>query len=268
MRTLVWIALAAMLAWPAPGAHAQVQGQVFGGAMSYGLYDLDPNDGVDPSISFYPMPAAATASARGTITHWRGQESAYVQEYGSGTDPFSISLRMPHAEAAGRTYGDPYAGSASLEADAAADGSGGTAASVLFSLSSFEQGFVLSPNTGLLVTGTIGVNGRVSRPGESFEGFGQLMLRGMQEDGTYASYLYGDFARASFDPGDEAEVGTSFNVEIGYWNARPEAVDGSLSMSLFAYAVSPVPEPASLPLAAAGAGLLLLRWRRCSSGNC
>lgn len=103
----------------------------------------------------------------------------------------------------------------------------------------------------------------MERPGEIFDGSGQISLTGVGADGTPAVHGRAEWAVASFEPGDAPQVDRHVLVDVMYWNTRPDAVTGTISLSVHAYAVSPVPEPASFPLAAVGASLLLVhRGRR------
>lgn len=262
MRAVLPLAMSAMLLLSTAPAQAEAWGRVTNSQFSYSLIDLDPEDGVTPSISFQPVQSFPQEAPWGRYNYWEGAVFSGEDLVGSGPGPFSLAMREPHARVDGRARGEAPESLAlelAVRADGAAAGKDLRVNSFVVSLS---QGFVLSPNTGIIIESRGNFWGKVDRLGEFFDGGGQLSLTSFDADGNRSTWGRGEFLLASLEPGESGEVDRDYLVDTMYWNQSSEAVEGTLDLSVFAYAVSPVPEPAPLALAAFGSLLLLLRARR------
>jgi hypothetical protein len=262
MRAVLSLAASACLLLSATPAQAEAWGRVTNSQFSYSLIDLDPEDGVTPSISFQPVQTFPQQAPWGRYNYWEGPVFSGEDISGSGPGPFSMAMRAPHARVDGRANGDTP-DSVALELAVRADGAGaGEDLRIHSFVVSLSQGFVLSPNTGIIIESRGNFWGKVDRQGEFFDGGGQLSLTSFDADGNRSTWGRGEFLLASLEPGESGEVDRDYLVDTMYWNQSSEAVEGTLDLSVFAYAVSPVPEPAPLALAALGSALVLLRARR------
>lgn len=237
-------------------------GSVSFGQLTYTLTDLDPNDGVTPSITFLPL---STSGSPGSVnleyfagSGWKSDNVAEV-----GRQPVAASLSGSGVTVSGSFSGLDDPGAWSL--DAYGSVTGGASGQLEASTDSGEQDFVLSPHTSLTVTATAHEALTID-PGASLANYstGALLTLLAQDPAGQLSYVASpyslDGARAPYD--------FTASTSVTYANGNASSVDGSVYLStdvtlIFAGStVSPVPEPAQLMLFAAGLPLLLGLRRR------
>jgi hypothetical protein len=266
-RPAVTAAVAALLF--SGSVHADVNVQTSLGKLTAALVDLDPNDGVNPSIAFNPVPLAPAnpdkgaevrviAGAKGgdtidsrapiptidLITDAPGRATAaasLVDRVDPTQTVVNVAARASHA------IGEPQDAQALVQSD-------------FFT-------FVLSPHTSLVFTLPGTTFGRADDGAtELFYGSSVFYATLQRPDGADAdsdyAYLYNDLP---FGQTSSYEHADDFALTLHLSNTGSEAWQGeaSYSSSAYVYATAlPVPEPASAAMLAAGVGLLAWRGRR------
>ncbi|MBQ5945989.1 PEP-CTERM sorting domain-containing protein [Massilia sp. ST3] len=278
--------LLAGLAWGA-GAAAQAQsgwelsGRVSHGNLGYTLYDLDPTDGIDPSLSFLPL-AAAPEDRKGNLTAAFDLRTPVLgkadKRYGADLAPYSYTFAIENragftASASGR--GDPGAARIGIEAWARPSEEGPLSFGY-----SWIQGdalpFVLSPNTRVSFSSA----GSYAADIAAGDFAGQFLTENLLQVYTMGAdgQLEGDEHRRmgadmrSVAGGDGFTHAGDFALDVDWYNWEDSQAQGWVG--LYSYASihllsanvpPPVPEPGVLPMLAAGlAGLAWRTRRRCS----
>lgn len=257
------LAGAAVCAMPGAAGAAGVDAQVTIGQLSYTLTDLDPNDGVNPSITFLPLSATSGSSAAVLLTYeipggWKNDF-----KYGVGREALTGSLSGPDESLSGSATGLDELRTWTVNAQAGASFAADQPDVIDARALSGEQAFVLSPHTELTVTATTRRTWSVD-PGAYFTSVATdayLVLAAQDPLGpidTFASPHDGPFGPAPFD--------VSAGVSAVYANNNAVSVNGSVE--LFADVqvshgvTTPVPEPANVAMYATALPLLLALRRR------
>lgn len=247
----------------ARAAGPAVTGEVTFGQLTYTLTDLDPNDGVTPSITFLPW--STTSGSPGSVnleyfagSGWKSDNAVEV-----GRQPVAASLSGSGVTVGGSFSGldDPRAWSL----DTYGSVTGGASGQLDASTDSGEQDFVLSPHTSLTVTATAHETLTID-PGTSVANYqtSALLTLLAQDPAGPFSYVAAPYSVA----GDRAPYDFTASTSVTYANGNATSVDGSVYLStevilIFAGStVSPVPEPAQPMLFATGLPLLLALRRR------
>ena len=267
--------LAAAAALLAPCvAQAGVTGEVTIGQFSYTLTDLNPNDGVSPSITFLPPDTAGPSAAPGTLlfsySAGKVEGSHYVE--GSDSHPVSVDYTEQGLTVGGSLSGTAALVTASLSLHASTDPSFGEDASAYATMHSRWVDIVLSPYTALTVQAQVHFTGEVADSGKykRLDMDGNLWLSGQNADDCCVSQ------RFSADSGYFTGPTPAFDridTILGTWsNDSASSFQGSLLMYGSIDALSqagavtgpppPVPEPANVAMLAAGLPLLLALRRR------
>ena len=271
----------------AGGAAAQAQtdwqltGQVSHGNIGYTLFDLDPNDGIAPSLTFLPTPAAAedrTGNLSAQIAVQTPVAGIGETRYGGDLAPFSFALGVPgqagfELSASGR--GNAGAAQVGLAARARPPSEGATTFGHGW-IQNDPIGFVLSPGTRVSFSSAGSYAAEIA--GGDFDGQflseSRLLLFTSGADGHLALAehdITGVDIRSRAGQGGAAQAGDfALGVDWYNWSAgQAEAYVGLNSYASIhlqnANPVPPVPEPGVLPMLAAGlAGLVLRSKRRCA----
>jgi len=262
-RVILAAAVAAVLAMPG-AARASATGQVTVDQFTYTLTDLDPNDGVTPSIVFLPA---------GSGSLWSGVSLGYNYNNAPGganfpavgTAPASGGLDRPGMSLRGSVSGLGDPGAISLSAFASVDQAGGASGDATADASAW-LGFILSPNTALnLAVADHFIASAVGYPNDSIDRLtAELTVRLRGQDGAFLG-TFDDFVGVY---GGEDGVDRVGQVVGTYANTGSASLSGTLQLDGNVWAVAvggpvaPVPEPANIAMLAAGLPLLLALRRR------
>jgi hypothetical protein len=232
------LSIVAMTAVLACGAHAEVTAGATVSDFRVSLYDLDPTDGITPSITFpqgittaqVDLPAGRACGSTGFVMF----------------SPLSIECAYV-GEGAASLSGDAYGDGATLNVSAVRDAKA--------NLGLVFGAFILSPDTSVVISGTTST--RVSRSASDIDpdDIAKIFFQ-LEAPGQLSAY---QDSVSTFRGGPlSGEHQGSFGISIT--NSTDSALDGSFSGSLNAVAVPVVPEPASVLLLMVG--LAALVWRR------
>jgi hypothetical protein len=266
LRSILATAMVTILL--APRVHAAgpaVTGQATISQLSYTLTDLDPKDGITPSITFLPLSSTNGEAGAVLLTYeipggWKNDF-----HYGVGRESLTYSLSGPDETLSGSASGLDDVRNWAINAQASASFADGEPNVIDAKALSGAQAFMLSPHTGLAVTVTTRRTWSVD-PGASFNDFATdaYLILAIQDPlgpiNTYATPGGGPLGPASYDLIE--------NAIATYGNNNAASVIGSLELYadvLISHAgspVSPVPEPGSVALYAVGLPLLLALRQR------
>lgn len=235
------------------------------------LIDLDPNDGIAPSLTFDPYGTSNTqADVYATLP-----ALVSLDAYHDGTAPFApiwASETSGGAFGTASIVGDAFGSGATVSVSARTSATGGYAISegtVGFANQVEIHRFTLSPETELLITGD--ANFSVALGSDQATEFADsgLYLEITDTNGNWAtdsSWLMTGIASDASAP-QPRTVSASF--QVFYDNASASPFEGGVGGYLGAYAnsdgprlPSPVPEPGSAALLLAGLGAIAWRARR------
>lgn len=281
MKSLVNLAIAALLAVPAGAAMADAYGSGGMGQITITLIDLDPNDGIAPSLSF-----AAGADFNGP--HLYG----YVRASTPDEDVYREFERIGQTQASGISGGSSTAWSSASGSASGMAGlgygpmtvqgsalSGADASGVFYSLiyGSGAQ-FTLSAHTAVSFSVDGWAHGQTTLGGDPDTGFDEaggalleLELGGTATDGSLTWDRQQGYAVARYTLDANGLVtGTTEDwagrLSVSYANTADASADGiflaKLSASGYSVAAAPVPEPQSAALLLGGLALLALGRRR------
>lgn len=284
--TRVSLGLALLLGWLGSAAAAQAQsdwqltGQVSHGNLGYTLFDLDPNDGITPSLSFLPTPARAEdriGNLTAAIAVPRPGGSAEDKRFGDDLGPYTYSLGIP--DEAGFTLSASGRGDASqveigIEAWARDPGDGATAFGHGW-IQNDALGFVLTPNTRVSFSSA----GSYAADIASGDFNGQFLTENLlmvYSTGADGQVLLAEHDRMGADlrsrSGEDGfEQAAGFSLAVDWYNWADEQIQAYVALNSYAYVhlqntnpvpPLPVPEPGALPMLAAGLAGLAWRARR------
>jgi hypothetical protein len=262
---LTFLAAAAALALVTTAAQAASSASTTVSDFKITLVDLNPADGIDPSVTFFGANAAMVAS------YFSQSPSAPANSTGGSTFSAVSTSLSPSGILGGSAQlsGDVFGAGATLSVQAhdSVAIAGQAFISDVFAGVSFPrsgtlsngQNFQLSPYTEIVISGTVD----------------QAV---MEDHGSF--YSFSDFAFAFFDdalsthplssassdlnnlhgPFGTSSTQTSFS--ISFTNAGAEVAQGEFYGNVSAHAAGVVPEPASGALMLAGAGITFMMSRR------
>lgn len=259
--------LAAAAAVLAPcAAHAGVTGQVTIDHFTYTLTDLDPNDGLAPSITFLPAPTAGASAGSGTLMfqYSAGKVSGSPFIDGAGKPSMAASYTAQGLTVGGSLDGAAALDTASLSLYASADQSYGQQVSAWANANSRWVDFVLSPNTALTIQADAHFAGEITGADMNrLDMEGGLWLTGEDANQNAVSHYF--TADAGILPTPTPAFDRIESVVGSYANATAASFSGQLLMfamvdalALPAAVTAPVPEPARGAMLAAGLPLLLI----------
>jgi hypothetical protein len=265
-------ATAALLASCA--VHAGVTGQVTIGQFSYTLTDINPNDGIAPSITFLPTPSTGPSAEPGVLLFSYSAGNAGASHYveGAGSQPVSVDYTETGLTVGGSLSGTGVLDTASLSLHASTDPSFGQDVSAYATMQARFLDFVLSPHTALTVQAQLHFAGEVTDSGtyNRLKLDGNLWLSGQNADDCCVSQRFGAGSGLLAGPTPAFD---RIEAILGTWsNNSASSFQGSLLMygSLDALSEAngvtvpapPVPEPAIVAMLGAGLPLLLALRRR------
>ena len=275
-----------LLGWLGAAAVAQAQselqltGEVSHGHLGYTLFDLDPNDGVTPSLDFLPTPSAAEERggklSAAIAVHTPGR-SAEGERVGDDPGPFSYALGIPDEagfslSASGR--GDPGTMDIGVEAWAGAPSDGSTRFGHGW-IQSDALGFVLTPNTRVSFSSA----GSYAADIAGGEVSGQFLTENLlmvYDTGADGQVLDSEHDRMGADLRSQSGAdgfahAADFTLAVDWYNWADAQTQAHVSLYSFAsihlqntnpVPPLPVPEPGVLPMLAAGLAGLAWRVRR------
>lgn len=263
------VGAAAVALFLSGSVHADVLVQTSLGKLNATLVDLDPNDGIDPSLSFAPVPLAPNEFTRGASVNagarlpggWKsGGLWEYTPDIGTAVDAGWRAAVTASVE----NRPDPLQTTLAVSVRTAHD------QDYLFAFadaSSDTFSYVLSPHTSLVFTlpGTSFARGDDGRS-DRFLGYAVFSADLRRPDGltmdSGSQTFYNDRQDGwGAGPYEHAE---DFVLTVSLTNPSGEAWQGEASFSSEAWTAAnplPVPEPANAAMLAAGVGLLGWRCR-------
>lgn len=249
-------------------AASSVTGTITTSPVTITLTDLDPTDGITPSISFMqtlPVPDdPRVPRVLAGFTDGRGDEFGTRIVPADGSNPLSVSLTYGDRFSAAATLTDP--GQFETQVLRASSSAAGPAHRGAFAgAESGFYAFVLSPNTAVTIEMGVHLSGHADAgPDNSYVFFGaelDMLVGGAGGLGSYGDSLaYFLMVQSTVSDVDMYEVLTA-----AYANRGSNPVTGSLELAASTHAryiPSSIPEPATLPTMAVGLGLIALWARR------
>ncbi len=266
---------AAVLAAVAPLAAATATSSAGLGAITITLIDLDPNDGITPSILFAADPGGMSGgTVSGETRSWTADEEAFREFRRTGatqTGLVGAAGSTPMASASGSINGIAGAGFSAITTQGSAGsgvdarGSYGVTATSPWAL------FTLSANTAVQFSVAGWARGETSTGGDPSTGWdeagGSLVYLTAGGIGANGEMVWDDeehFATASYVLDDAGNVhGTTAAwdgiLNVTYSNLTGADAEGRFAAETRAFghsAVSAVPEPATGAMLLAGLGLV------------
>ena len=225
-------------------------------SMSFELTDLDPLDGVAPTVTFFTGPSWTTY-ARALDTH-NMHTDEFQMEGLFGTGPQQAMTKVSNSSAQVQISGDLFQGTGLIGSQASADPGGAG-----LSWSTLHGSFVLSAHTKLVVTAHVVLTGSTTIQSEGASASYFLDLKG--PTGTSSSAI----RRSAFPPPSENPAqphSFSFDrlVSVTLTNADFGRIDGVLDAYVGSGGSSNttlVPEPQTWATLGLGLGCLAVRRR-------
>lgn len=282
MKNLALHLLAASaLAGMAQGAAASATSASGLGAVTITLIDLDPNDGITPSILFAPDAGGNTGGVvSGELRSWTQDDEAFrefrSQGYGLASS-VSAGRDTAMASASGTITGLAGAGFAALGVQGQAGSGPAARGSYDVTAQSAWVGFTLSANTAVQFSASGWAQGATSTGGDPETGWDEaggalvaLHAAGAGADGTLVWDDAEHIATASYvldELGNVHGDTQSWNglLSVSFSNLSGASADGIFTADARAFghsAVSAVPEPATGLMLLGGLGLVAALTRR------
>lgn len=233
---------------------------------SIGLTDLDPSDGIAPSLTLDPQSHSTVSASEASST----ASASWTQQGDSAFAPIAISGQLGGTGGAASFSGDPFSGGAQIVASAVGGPSldVGTSVAHVATPPAGPGDFVLGPQTGVTLFASVTIAWNASNPGAATFGEADLVLWRVDGDTpelidlryvTGGYYGTGDGALSGSTPGE---------MLITFDNASDAPVVLDYGLALFAsaselqFVLPPVAEPTGAALLLAGLSTLLWGVRR------
>jgi hypothetical protein len=256
-KPLILLGCALGAAWSAP-ALADVDATITYGKLSYTLADLNPADGIAPSLTFNPLPPDGyTGTLGASYLEWYGGYPT-VSDYLNRSDfeggPLSLDYRWGdstmHASLGGRAVPASQVLTVSDQLR-----TNDRTLNAYHSIFGDPLTFTLSANTAVTFHSELDYSAQVSGAGSAFSARGvlELFIDPPGEEGHTVN------TERLIGVGD----GTAL-LQASFSNSSSSNVEGYTQLSLFTSGAiaSPVPEPAHAAMLLAGLAVLGLRRRR------
>ena len=256
------VAAAATALLAAGPAHAASTETSTLGGFHVTLTDLDPSDGVAPSVTLDPQ-SRSIVSASAVPT---SGGASWIQMGDSAFGPVTVSGDLDGSGGSASFAGDPFGAGAQLVASATGGPSlaVGTSAAYVQTPPTYETQFLLSAHTQVTLWGATTIDWNAGAPGGS--AFGEIDLALWLPDASGRDFVAQDDATGGYYGDGTGALSGSMpgGVMVTYADDSDAAIPVGYEVSVFATAgeLEPVPPPIDEP---AGAGLLLaglsLLWR-------
>jgi hypothetical protein len=245
-------------------AHATATAHIVQGPLATTLVDLDPDDGVAPSLSFQDIP---TIPERSDIMHWRGNafggETA-LGGYGNLDRTYDGLAQSAHVLISGAKGIGML-----LDVNASTGLPNGLDGRIEASATSSWLQFLLSPHTEVRLGSSAQASGSVSdmQGDEYARAQSELNVKLTFADGSVGFFSDGRTAEASTAPGKPTSFDEQQLFDITFRNNSDATASGYLYADAFVWVYAtapapPVPEPAAAWMLAPGLLLVALRARR------
>lgn len=273
-RTLfISVVLATGLALHADPSFAQAQGTASLGNLSYTLVDLDPNDGITPSLTWpvwpYSIPNDLFNNGGGVLELRSGEEYHRQQLYQPGPDLLELSRSPnPNIGASAMLTERQTPETLVMELAPYAMMQGGAEQNARIHFYSGIIPFTVSANTRVTFTLDVQASGSVSQGAgmlERFETY-SLFYVTLGDSSDFDSDLYtlssGEGGAQEADYFHTLTI-ASENRSIASMNGYAQFYGASAALSMWSTSAIPpaIPEPATLPAYAAGL-VVIAMWRR------
>ena len=254
-------ALGAALLTICGAAAAQASGSVTFSGIRFTLIDLDPNDGIDPSVSF----TGASSADANTFAGGVGAAS-HLDATTFAAPVFATVPASPTNSATAWMLGSFYGPGATAHADGsnAASPMGQSLAFISFKGPAVNPGstvdFLLSPHTEIVLIGT--VDGSVSSNQLHNEATASMFVEFDADtaQGPKQSLVGWDVHTAGLARGTEYDM--HHDISLSFVNDDSVELAGNLNGGVSVLVASSVPEPWTAVMLLAGLGLLAARGRR------
>lgn len=253
---------AAALLLQLPAASAAT-GTVTHGNLTWTLLDLDPADGVAPSLRFLPPPAGPLDAARAYVSVFAGGALHEDNVVAAGDAALLAELDYrPAAYSSARVDGRANPATLALTLDTMATLEPNGASATVW-LSGGALPFELSANTAVTFHSSVALRGeRGDEPGISDVWLASGSLLVTLDGLAPAQSVFSDYVSVTLSPspGDPVAVDTTRELTVDYSNRTASSMTGDVALqAIGTTAIAPVPEPGALPLALAG--LAVLGWK-------
>lgn len=266
--TLLGVAVAALYTVLPTASAAEIHASQT--SLTWTLLDLDPTDGIAPSLRFLPQlpPGEPGTGAVGLLNTFVDGVYREMVVPGAGTDPIVASLdSSPIAAVAGRIDGraDPATHVLTLDLQAA-PGTGTGMTQAFGSMRSGPLPFILSANTAVTFQSIVHLAGQIDPDPSHIELATASATLGITLDGQPpdADWLgSAAFLFLGYHPDDPTSDELTRELTIDYANRTSGDIGGNIALEAGAIGVaSLVPEPGALPLTLAGVAVLGWAARR------
>ena len=253
-------ALAAALLSICGAAGAQASASVTFSGIRFTLVDLDPDDGIDPTIAF-----TGASSADASIDNGSVGANSHLDATTFAAPVWATVASTATNSATAWMLGDPYGPGATAHADGsnAALPTGRSAASIRFKGSAIDPGspvdFKLSPHTEVILTGT--VDGWASSDQLHNEASASMFVEfdANTSRGRKQSLVGWDVHTFALPRGTQYDM--HHDISLSFVNDDSIELLGNMNGGVSVLAASSVAEPWSAAMLLVGVGLLAARGR-------
>lgn len=265
MRTAAAVVLASLVC--AGTASAQGTASVSLTNFRYILADLDPNDGIDPSLTFSPASAVTSTGAAAVEETFSGYAMRDTASGGEAFGPLSVAVNSPRGSSSGTIRGGlDLLSMQAASTLAAADGQGNAVHTVL---DTGYRGFTLSPMTSVTFVGDVALDVAFTPAAADLWNGSSLasayLYLGADVNGTPDYFTTG----LSLWTGDNGPPSLSGPLTFTLANALGTSTSNELKLTATSDVrasfinAAPVPEPSAWAMLLAGAAVLgSAAWRR------
>ena len=259
-------ALAATLLATSGAAAAQASASVTFSGIRFTLVDLDPDDGIDPTIAFTGASSADANTYDGGVGN-----NSHLDATTFAAPVWATVASTATNSATAWMLGDPYGPGATAHADGsnAASPTGRSLASIWFKGSAVNPGspvdFTLSPHTEVILTGT--VDGWASSDQLHNEASASMFVEfdADTSQGPKQSLVRWDVDTFTLARGTQYDM--HHDISVSFVNDESIDLLGNMNGGVSVLVASSVPEPWTAAMLLAGAGLLAARRRLARPGR-